>query len=135
MLSQLSHFWGPLRSVATSLNDLATLYQAQGKYAEAEPLHKRALAIREKALGLEHPNLATSLNNLGGVYVAQGNYAEAEALLKSALAIAENALAPEHPDVALILENYAVLLRETDREAEAVEMEARTKAIRDRTVR
>ncbi len=37
--------------LATSLNNLAGLYHAQGKYAEAEPLHKRALAIREKALG------------------------------------------------------------------------------------
>jgi len=37
--------------LATSLNNLATLYHAQGKYAQAEPLYKRSLAIREKALG------------------------------------------------------------------------------------
>ncbi len=43
---------------------LLGLYNAQGKYAEAEPLYKRSLAILEKALGLEHPNVATSLNNL-----------------------------------------------------------------------
>ena len=67
------------------------------------------------------------------MYVAQGKYAEAESLLKSAFAIAEKVLGPEHPDVALILENYTVLLRETDREAEAVEMEARAKAIREKT--
>ena len=30
---------------------LANVYYAQGKYAEAAELHKRALAIREKALG------------------------------------------------------------------------------------
>ena len=41
--------------LATSLDNLAALYNAQGKYAEAEPLHKRALAIFEKALGPEHP--------------------------------------------------------------------------------
>jgi hypothetical protein len=29
------------------------------------PLSERALAIREKALGPEHPDTATSLNNLG----------------------------------------------------------------------
>ncbi len=39
--------------VATSLNNLAGLYQAQGKYAEAEPLYKRSLSIKEKALGPE----------------------------------------------------------------------------------
>lgn len=35
----------------------------QGKYAEAEPLYKRSHAIREKALGSEHPDVAESLNN------------------------------------------------------------------------
>ena len=51
---------------------------AQGKYAEAEPLFKRALAIREKALGKDHPDVATSLNNLALLYDSQGKYAEAE---------------------------------------------------------
>jgi len=44
--------------LATSLGNLATLYQAQGRYAEAGPLHERALAIREAALGPEHPDVA-----------------------------------------------------------------------------
>ncbi len=33
-------------TTVTSLNNLAELHRAQGKYAEAEPLHKRALAIQ-----------------------------------------------------------------------------------------
>ena len=32
------------------------LYQKQGKYGEAEPLFKRALAICEQSLGPEHPD-------------------------------------------------------------------------------
>ena len=38
-------------SVAASLNILATLYQAQGQYALAEPLFRRNLTIVENALG------------------------------------------------------------------------------------
>ncbi len=34
--------------LARSLNDLANLYRAQGKYAEAESLLKRSLTIWEK---------------------------------------------------------------------------------------
>ena len=34
-------------------------------------------AIKEKALGLNHPDVATSLNSLGAVYQSQGKYAEA----------------------------------------------------------
>ena len=39
------------------------LYHAQGKYAEAEPLCRRVLAIAEKAPGPEHPDVATALEN------------------------------------------------------------------------
>ena len=35
---------------AHSLINLAALYDSQGRYAEAEPLYKRSLAISEKAL-------------------------------------------------------------------------------------
>ncbi len=66
--------------LATSLNNLAALYRAQGKYTKAEPLSQRALAIDEKALGPEHPSVATSLNNLAELYPTQGKYAEAEPL-------------------------------------------------------
>ena len=53
-----------------SLNNLAALYNAQGQYAKAEPLYQRSLAIREKALGPEHPDVANSLNNLAELYRA-----------------------------------------------------------------
>ena len=36
-----------------SLDNLAALYETQGRYAEAEPLRRRALAIRDKELGPE----------------------------------------------------------------------------------
>ena len=36
-------------NTAALLNNLAELYVAQGRYAAAEPLHQRSLAIREKA--------------------------------------------------------------------------------------
>ena len=39
------------------------LYQ-QGRYSEAIPLAQRILAISEKSLGPDHPNVATWLNNL-----------------------------------------------------------------------
>ena len=49
--------------LAASLDDEARLYHKQGKYAEAEPVYQRSLAIREKTLGAEHPDVATSLEN------------------------------------------------------------------------
>jgi hypothetical protein len=41
--------------VATTLNNLAGLYYAQGRYAKAQPLYERALAISETALAPTTP--------------------------------------------------------------------------------
>ncbi len=73
--------------MATSLNNLAFLYDAQGKYAEADPLYKRALAIRENALGPEHPSVATSLENYADLLRKTGRDAEATEMDARAKAI------------------------------------------------
>ena len=105
--------------VATNLNNLGSSYQTEGKYTEAESLYKRALAIREKALGPEHPSVARSLNNLAGLYRAQGRYAEAEPLYQRSLAILERILGPEHPHVAQSLNSLAAFYQAQRRYAEA----------------
>jgi tetratricopeptide (TPR) repeat protein len=82
---------------ARALNQKAIeLYQA-GRYQEAIPLLQRALAIREKALGPEHPETATSLNNLAELYRAMGAYDKALPLAQLALAIREKVSGPDHP--------------------------------------
>ena len=57
-----------------SLNGLAKLLRDQGRYGEAESLFRRALAIREQALGPDHPDTATSLNGLAASLPGQGRY-------------------------------------------------------------
>ncbi len=78
--------------MGTSLNNLAELYRAQGKYAEAEPLYKRALAIREKALGPEHPHVANILRNMAECYKKTGKKKEAKRLEERAKIIGTNNL-------------------------------------------
>lgn len=51
---------------------LALLYREQGKYAEAEPLFKRALAICERALGPDHPHTQTVRRNYDGLLQEMG---------------------------------------------------------------
>jgi tetratricopeptide (TPR) repeat protein len=63
---------------ATGLNNLAEFYRRLEKYEQAEPLFKRALAIREKTVGPDHFETATVLNNLALLYKSQGHYAEAD---------------------------------------------------------
>ena len=42
-------------------------YQDTGRYAEAEPLYERAVAILEKSLPADHPDLATVRVNYAGL--------------------------------------------------------------------
>ncbi|CAM9154749.1 unnamed protein product, partial [Hapterophycus canaliculatus] len=43
----------------------------QEQYDEAEPLYRLSLAILQKALGLNHPNVAKTLVNLAGLLESQ----------------------------------------------------------------
>jgi hypothetical protein len=88
---------------------LPSCFKAQGDLAGARQLHERALAIREKALGPDHPDTAISLGNLAVLLQAQGDLAGARPLHERALAIREKALGPDHPDTAMIREHLAVL--------------------------
>jgi len=106
-------------NVATSLNNLAYLYDAQGLYSEAEPLYKQALKILRDMWGNTHPNVATSLNNLAEIYRSQGRYNEAESLYKQALELRKRLLGEAHPDVATTLNNLALLYKAQGRYDEA----------------
>ncbi|KAF2818040.1 hypothetical protein CC86DRAFT_310088, partial [Ophiobolus disseminans] len=47
---------------------------SQGKYKEAEAMHRQTLALKEKVLGPEHPDTLTSMNNLASVLRAHSKY-------------------------------------------------------------
>ena len=49
--------------VATSLNNLAGLYDSQGRYTEAEPLYLEAIKIATQVLGKNHPHTQTIMEN------------------------------------------------------------------------
>lgn len=112
-----------------SVNNLAEFYRGQARYDEAERHFKRALAIREKALGPDHSDIAGSLNNLAILYFNQGRYDEAEPLYKRAIEIRENILRPNHPRLATPLNNLADLYTIKGRFDEAVPLFKRSLAI------
>jgi tetratricopeptide (TPR) repeat protein len=68
------------------LNDLAELYRGQKRFAEAEPLYKRALAICVKGdMSPNHELVRTVLANLAALYGDQGRNDDAERLKRGAL--------------------------------------------------
>ena len=48
----------------TSMNNLTNVLDRQGKYEEAEQMHRKTLALMETLLGLEHPKTCQSRRNL-----------------------------------------------------------------------
>lgn len=114
--------------LARTLNNLAFLYVTQDQYAEAEPLLKRALAIRQQALGTEPAEVATSLNNLAALYGAQGEFEKAEPLYQQAIRILETAQGPDRLDLATAMSNLALLYeaREDYGKADVLYQEALT---------
>jgi tetratricopeptide (TPR) repeat protein len=103
-------------------------------YSQARPYFQRALAIREKALGPDHPDTATSLNNLGALLDSMGNLAEARPYYQRALAIREKALGPDHPDTALSYWWLGVLAEGEGQLAEARALYAKTLAVYQQTL-
>lgn len=93
--------------VATSLNNLASIYREQGRYEEALPLFERALAIREKSEGPEGAGLAAVLGNMGALYADQAQYAKAEPVFLRSLAIRDKTLGPDHPSLFNIVNRLA----------------------------
>ncbi len=127
-------------AVGASAFSLATLYDKQRRYAEAEPLYKRSVAIFEKAQVSDNPrpadilNLAHILNNFAFMYSKQSRYAEAEPLYMRSLALYEKAQGPDHVDTARELVNLGSLYKDEGRYAEAEPLYQRSLSIYEKAL-
>lgn len=79
--------------------DRAALYQqGQGALAPAIQAFQRALATRERVLGIEHPLTLGSRNNLAQAYHSVGDLGRALPLFQRTLEDFERVLGADHPD-------------------------------------
>jgi CHAT domain-containing protein/Tfp pilus assembly protein PilF len=77
--------------------------------AYAEPFEQQLLALKEKLLGREHPEVALSLNSLATYYRNTDQHSRAAPLYQRAIAIRDQALGRDHPDTSVMLRNFAAL--------------------------
>jgi CHAT domain-containing protein/Tfp pilus assembly protein PilF len=91
----------------------ADVLAKMGRMEEAVALHRRALAIDEKARGPDHPVVAVTLNNLALLLLHTKQTTEAESLFRRSLAIDERFYGPDHPRVAPLLHNLAHVEEQT----------------------
>ena len=94
---------------ATKLSQQVDQLSNSGRYSLAIPIATKALELREKTLGAEHPLTSASLNTLGELYVRIGGYAKAEPLFQRALRIDEGVLGSDHVDTSRSISNLGWL--------------------------
>ena len=54
--------------MAASYNNIGMVYDSQGKYEEALEVYQKALEIRTRVFGSDHPDVANSYLGIGNVY-------------------------------------------------------------------
>jgi len=105
--------------LSQSLTELANSQFYSGRYAEADALNQRVLAIDRRLYGPRHPHVADDLINLGAVQLEGGHYVEAERWDREALEIMSAWYGPDHPETASAQTLLARALLRLERRDEA----------------
>ena len=95
-----------------STNNLASGPSEQGKWQEAEGMHRKVVDEMQRTLGEDHNDILRSLNNLANVLREQGKWQEAEDLHRQVLGAMRRTLGENHPDALQSRQNLARVLRE-----------------------
>ena len=89
---------------------MGSSYSELGQHHKALEYQEKALAIRLKAYGEEHPDTATSYNNVGSSYSELRQHHKALEYAEKALKIRQDKLGNIHPDTIQSNLNYAFCL-------------------------
>jgi len=92
---------------ADRLESLASTSFSKRDYKAAAELLKKSLALKEKALGVDHSDVATTLHSLANVYQSLGKYDDAEPFYLRSISIRETKLGASHPDTIQVVKDYA----------------------------
>jgi len=101
------------------LNDLGCVLELQRKHAEAAQAHGQAIALKEKVLGKEHPDIGISEANIAIAFEGMGRNLEALAHVNRSVEILERTLGNGHPELAVSLVDQGEILNVLGRHQEA----------------
>ncbi|MBV1879731.1 MAG: CHAT domain-containing protein [Pseudomonadales bacterium] len=127
----LLHWLATPGNIYNLLLELGAVYQAQGKFLEAEASFAEALEGLVEVYGENHPSALVASNNLGTLYEKSGFYDKAEPLIKKTLTMMEQTLGEDHPNT-LNTRNNLGLIHESQgnfREAEPLYLKSLAKMI------
>jgi tetratricopeptide (TPR) repeat protein len=114
------------------LNDLGCVLELEGRRAEAVLPHEQALALKEKALGPNHPDVGISEMNLAIVLQELGRNTEALPHNDRAIRIMRDGLGAYHPSLANAFNGRGEILNSLGRYGEARTLFERARVIWER---
>jgi eukaryotic-like serine/threonine-protein kinase len=121
--------------VEASIRDtIGRTYTSLGVYQDARKQLERALAVRRRVLGVEHPKTLLTMMHIGTLDIRQGQYAEAEALFSQTLEIQRRVLGPEHADTLLSMSGLANVHRARGKFPQAEALHSQILEIRQRVL-
>ncbi|HPF41753.1 MAG TPA: tetratricopeptide repeat protein [Phycisphaerae bacterium] len=92
-----------------AVNNLGSLYMAQGAFAKAAPYFREAIEVNTKRHGASHPDIATNYDNLAQALHGMNDLDASLEAYEKAIAMRRALLGDDHPDLATSLHNIAVL--------------------------
>ncbi len=109
-------------NLAATLDSLGRVYETNKQYDQALATYRRTLAIREEALGADHPGVAAILDTMSSVLRAKGDLEEALAAQRRAVQIYEVRVrdGTPPPEMAHLLVNMAECQHELGAHEEAL---------------
>ncbi|CAF1124059.1 unnamed protein product [Adineta steineri] len=99
---------------------LGIIKDHQGEYQEVLTFYEKSLAIYQKILLSNHPDLAKCYNNIGNVHAKMHNYPKALYYYTKALEIKQQLLLPNHSDLAYSYNNIGNVHCNMDNYSEAL---------------
>ena len=120
------------RNMARSYCELARGLYHQKRYAEAEPLVRWALSVRESDKNASSGAVFQCVYTLGLIKSAQKNYGEAIQLLKRSLELQKKNLGQDHVNSAIIMNQLALVSIELVKYSDAEALYLRSIAIHER---
>ncbi|MEO8370325.1 MAG: tetratricopeptide repeat protein [Candidatus Solibacter sp.] len=117
---------------STALTCLGTLYTNAGRYAEAEQMLDRALAVLNASRNATRLDRIKLWNNRAVLYGRQAKWRPAETEMRNAVTAAQTGPPLDPVYVTTLLANFAQILRASGHTAEARAIETRAAAVRQR---
>lgn len=98
---------------------IGNVYDSLGDYETGIRHLERAVDMRTKQIGAEHPLTLKATSELGSLLHDRGKLAESEKILARCMALQSRVLGPTHPDTLATVHIRAVNLRDFGKDAEA----------------